>query len=355
MNPFRRGVSWKTRVLVALPVVVLLALGAGTAALYAYDRAQADRIRTGITVDRVEIGGLSVDQARAKLARALLPRYRRTLVVVDGRRRFRLTAGAVGLRVDLERVLTTARLMSRRGNFLQRGYRELRRTPLHVNLIPRIQYSPEAVVAFVHKIQRKTAVEPRNARFVSSLTKPKVRHSRSGRLVRVARLQAAIGSRLLHPAAPRTVALATRRIVPKVTTKTLEHKYSTLITVSRGERRLRLFKHLRLAKTYVIAVGQIGLETPAGLYGIQTKQVDPSWHVPKSPWAGDLAGRVIPPGPEDPLKARWMGFFDGAGIHGTDNLSSLGTAASHGCIRMSIPDVIQLYDVVPLHAPILIE
>ena len=43
--------------------------------------------------------------------------------------------------------------------------------------------------------------------------------------------------------------------------------------------------------------------------------------------AGDLAGKVIPPGPDDPIKARWMGIFDGAGIHGTTDTASLGSAA----------------------------
>ena len=82
--------------------------------------------------------------------------------------------------------------------------------------------------------------------------------------------------------------------------------------------------------------------------------MDPSWHVPNSAWAGALAGKVIPPGPEDPIKARWLGIYNGAGIHGTDVLSSLGTAASHGCIRMAIPDVIEVYDEVPLGAPVYI-
>ena len=91
-----------------------------------------------------------------------------------------------------------------------------------------------------------------------------------------------------------------------------------------------------------------GLETPSGVYTINDKQVDPVWHVPHSAWAGDLAGRVIPPGPENPIKARWMGIYDGAGIHGTTDVSSLGSAASHGCIRMAIPDVIDLYGRVPL-------
>jgi len=107
-----------------------------------------------------------------------------------------------------------------------------------------------------------------------------------------------------------------------------------------------------VSRTYTIAVGRQGLETPAGQYEINDRQVNPSWHVPNSSWAGALAGRVIPPGPDDPIKARWLGFYNGAGIHGTDEISSLGTAASHGCIRMSIPDVEQLYPLVPLHTPI---
>ncbi len=76
--------------------------------------------------------------------------------------------------------------------------------------------------------------------------------------------------------------------------------------------------------------------------------------MPNSPWAGKLAGKVIPPGPDDPIKARWMGIFDGAGIHGTDEIGSLGSAASHGCVRMAIPDVEALYDQVDVGTPVFI-
>jgi lipoprotein-anchoring transpeptidase ErfK/SrfK len=83
--------------------------------------------------------------------------------------------------------------------------------------------------------------------------------------------------------------------------------------------------------------------------------VNPSWHVPNSSWAGSLAGRVIPPGPQDPLKARWIGIVDGAGIHGTDDIGSLGSSASHGCIRMAIPDVIELFERTPYGSKIFIH
>ena len=76
-----------------------------------------------------------------------------------------------------------------------------------------------------------------------------------------------------------------------------------------------------------MAVGAVGFDTPAGLYHIQNKAVDPAWTRARTATGpGDLAGTVVPGGvPDNPLKARWLGIFDGAGIHGTDETYSLGT------------------------------
>jgi lipoprotein-anchoring transpeptidase ErfK/SrfK len=99
-----------------------------------------------------------------------------------------------------------------------------------------------------------------------------------------------------------------------------------------------------------------GLETPAGTYRLQDKQVNPAWHVPNSAWAGSLAGQVIPGGaPNNPLKARWLGIANGVGIHGTAEDWSIGTRASHGCIRMHVSDVIDLYPRVPVGTTVLIK
>ena len=141
---------------------------------------------------------------------------------------------------------------------------------------------------------------------------------------------------------------------PAVTLAALRHRYPAYITIDRAAFTLRVYQRLRLVRTYPIAVGMQGLQTPAGLYHIQNKVVDPAWSVPNSPWAGSLAGQVIPPGPSDPLKARWMGLFNGAGIHGTDEVDSIGHAFSHGCVRMLIPDAIDLYDRVKVGTPVYI-
>ena len=107
-----------------------------------------------------------------------------------------------------------------------------------------------------------------------------------------------------------------------------------MVTVDRNHFRLRLFKRLRIAASYPIAVGRAGLETPAGIYHVQERQVNPSWHVPNASWAGSLAGQVIPPGPNDPIVARWLGL--GGGVASTAPTSRSRSApprltAASGC------------------------
>jgi lipoprotein-anchoring transpeptidase ErfK/SrfK len=169
-----------------------------------------------------------------------------------------------------------------------------------------------------------------------------------------------LGGRIMHTltgaSASRTVTVPVAPVKPKVTTSQLASQYPAYIVIDRSNFRLMLYEHLSLAKTYEIAVGMEGLETPAGLHHIEWKEVDPPWLVPNKAWAGALAGKTIPPGPQDPLKARFMSFEGGAGIHGIDpsEYSSIGHDASHGCVRMRIPDVIALYSRTPVGTPVYI-
>ena len=94
---------------------------------------------------------------------------------------------------------------------------------------------------------------------------------------------------------------------------------------------------------------------PGGPRGGGARQALPD-AAPGAPRAAPAVGPTIPGGaPNNPLKARWLGIYAGAGIHGTDDVGSIGSAASHGCIRMRIPDVEELYDEVPVNAPVYIS
>ena len=105
-------------------------------------------------------------------------------------------------------------------------------------------------------------------------------------------------------------------------------------------------------RSFPIAVGQSGLpDAQRRLYHIVTKQTNPTWFPPSSPWAAGLG--PVPPGVNNPLGTRWMGTSAPAiGIHGTPIASSIGTAASHGCIRMHISDAEYLYDQIDVGTPV---
>lgn len=106
-----------------------------------------------------------------------------------------------------------------------------------------------------------------------------------------------------------------------------------------------------------IAVGDVAHKTPAGMYIVHSKSLDPWWQAPDSPWVPEwMRGQKYPPGDiNNPLTGAFIKLWNGIGIHGTRNIESLGTDASHGCIRMSTEDVLELYPKVPVGCPVYIR
>ncbi|MEA2384420.1 MAG: hypothetical protein QOH72_4391 [Solirubrobacteraceae bacterium] len=344
----------RSRTLIIATVVVGLAAGVA-GATYAYDNARADKIGTGVRVGGVSLQGLTAAQAHAKLDRLILQPLSRPIVVHHDRSTWRLGAREAHLAVDVNAIVDRAMARSREGNIVSRTVRNLTGKSLDADLQPTVRFEDRAVIRMLDKIRKAIDRKPVDATAKLSASGISTTDSRTGLAVRASTLHRQIRRAIVSTTADRTFVARTRKLQPKVTMADLERNSGTAIVVNRSAFRLTLYKRLKPAKTYSIAVGQIGLETPAGLYHIQNKAVNPAWSVPNSDWAGDLAGKVIPGGaPDNPLKARWMGIFDGAGIHGTDAIGSIGTAASHGCVRMRIPDVIELYDQVPVGAPVYI-
>jgi hypothetical protein len=335
----------------ALTITVLL-VGAGS--LYAFDRSVQKRIADGVSVNGIEVGGLTPAQARAKLQSSLLEPLSRPVSVRYKGRRFTLTPEQANVAVDVDGSVDRALAASNEGNVFTRTWREVRGQRLDTEVDAKIDYDDEAVHRIVDRVERRLEVEARDASVDLESGQVEPVQSRDGLAVRAARLRRDIRAELLDMGDTRIARVKTRVVEPKVTTDELAEKYPAVLVVDRGAFKLSFYKNLKLHKTYRVAIGQAGYDTPTGLYNIQNKAVNPSWHVPNSDWAGDLAGTVVPPGPSNPIKARWMGIYDGAGIHGTDATGSIGTAASHGCVRMLIPDVIELYDQVPVGAPVYI-
>ncbi len=104
---------------------------------------------------------------------------------------------------------------------------------------------------------------------------------------------------------------------------------------------------------FPVACGQPAYPTPTGAFTVAEKVKDPSWIPPDSPWAREA--ETIPPGPSNPLGTRWIGLSWGSvGFHGTNADWSIGSASSHGCLRMHIYDVEALYDMVKEGTPVTI-
>lgn len=114
--------------------------------------------------------------------------------------------------------------------------------------------------------------------------------------------------------------------------------HTRVIVVSLEDRELALVEDGQVKKIYVVAVGKPSTPSPKGTFTIERRVMNPTY---------SHEGRVVAPGPGNPVGTRWMGLsVHGYGIHGTNAPNSIGKAASHGCIRMGKGDLEELYALV---------
>ena len=323
-----------------LAIAVLLPAGPAAAS----PPLPGERIPAGVTAVGIDLGGLTVDEAAARLQEIAGARVEGGVITVQA--------------ADITWTLKTADTMTQLDE-LQTAKRALYAgrdaagQPVDVPLV--ITFDTSVVDKFAAKIDKRLARAPRDATLKISLRRVRVTHSKTGRDINRRELVATLRAALADPRQTRVIEPKLIAVKPKVTADKLRKTVSTVITIDQKNFKLRLFKFGKVVKTYGVAVGQPGYPTPRGRFAIQSKQVNPVWSVPNSPWAGELAGTTVTGGSAaNPLKARWMGVSGSVGIHGTGEDGSIGTRASHGCIRMHVSDVIALYKRVPVGTPVLI-
>jgi lipoprotein-anchoring transpeptidase ErfK/SrfK len=302
--------------------------------------AQVTHIRAGVSAGGVDLSGLTVPEATAKLDAELAPRLAPDLLIGVAGRPWTLKMADAKLKLDSART-------AKRALYAKAGVTQV---------APAISHSRLAVKAFVEQIAGKVGKPARDAKIKITLRHIYRARSRPGLGLSVGATRTAIDAAIDDPAAPRVLHQPLTRVRAKVNANDLARVYNTVITIDKAHFKLRLFKALKFRKSYGVAVGQPAFPTPSGRFAIQDKQVNPVWSVPNSPWAGELQGTTVEGGSAaNPLKARWMGIANGVGIHGTGEDWSIGTRASHGCIRMHVPDVIDLFKRVPVGTPVLIQ
>lgn len=358
------GSAWHARIVavsvLALLVISLVHVNASEARKSTKAKSADSRVIEGdVKVAGIEVGGSSIAAASSLLDRRLSDTVNHHIFVFVGRRKFGLSAKRAKARLDTLRTAKRAYYAGRdatsskaveadEGGVVQKS----------ISVPPAIDYSPAAVKKFAQNVARRVSRRSRDATTKILITKIRVRRARTGLSVDASQITDALTARIKDPTIKRRVRVKARKVLPAVTNGEVKNKYGTVLTIDRKNYKLRLFKKLKLKRTYRIALGQAGFDTPSGLFTIGNKSTCPVWTAPNKPWAGSLAGKTIPCGdPRNPLLARWLGVAgaDGVGIHGTGSGGSIGSSASHGCIRMLPSQVKKLYPLVPVGTPIRIS
>jgi len=306
--------------------VALAAVASGAAAPSAQRTAV---VRPGVAIGGVSLGGLTSEQAR----NAISWWYNRPLRFVFYGKHWSVRPAALGASVDTD-------------NAVQQVLKATRTD--HLSL--RVNVDQARIEKYVQALDGRLSVEATDATATLKGLQPVVEAGKPGialeREQTVQRIMAALAvarrSGVLRPAA--------RTVAPGVSAG----NFGAIVVIYRSSNVLHLYNGAHPWRTFQVATGQAIYPTPTGDWHVVDMQRNPWWRPPDSPWAQGL--KPIPPGPGNPLGTRWMGLdAAGVGMHGTPDAASIGYSASHGCIRMRIPDAEWLFDHVHIGTPVFIR
>jgi lipoprotein-anchoring transpeptidase ErfK/SrfK len=289
-------------------------------------------VADGVTVGGVSVGGLTAEEA----VKAVQAAASRPVTVAFRSRAWRYAPQTLGATADVDAAVRKA-VAAPRGAAVDLD----------------VQVDELTLQRWTRRFARRFDQKTRNAAVVLHGTRPVVTRARFGReLMRWSTRTQVLLALRGHETGP--VRLPSRVLRPQVTNR----KVGLAIVVKRASNELVLYgpggrKGMRVKKVFGVATGQAAYPTPLGSYEIVTKQRYPTWYPPDSDWAE--GAEPIPPGPGNPLGTRWMGLSAPAvGIHGTPDAASIGYSASHGCIRMLVPEAEWLFDRVTEGTPVYI-
>jgi lipoprotein-anchoring transpeptidase ErfK/SrfK len=312
-----------------LRTLVALVCCAGLACAAAPASTPSRTIPADVTVSGIQVGGLTAEPARRRVEDA----FSRPLRIETPDGVTRVAPARAGSKFDVNAAITSA----------------LGATA-HSEIAVPVRYSRTLTARIVHALADRYDRAPVGAKVIgANASGPIFTPAKVGRAVDTRATAVAIG-RLLADGTRPPLRLLMRPVAPKRTVA----DFGPVIVVTRGANTLRLFDGAKLVRTFPVATGQAIYPTPAGLWHIMDMQRNPWWYPPTyDAWAKGL--KPVPPGPSNPLGTRWMGLdAPGVGIHGTDAPTSIGYSASHGCIRMQVPDAEWLFEHVHVGTPVVI-
>ena len=315
-----------------LVTAILVGVEAGARAQQPGEAAVTPTVASGVTAAGLNLSGLTAGEARAALEDLS---YERVTLTYRGRV-WRFAPQTLGAHLDVDGAVRSA----------------LAAPPGTKASVP-VTVDPATLARWTREFAGDFDVKARNAKIVLRHSRPHVRSSRPGQKLYRRWAQISIAG-ALRTNDHKPVELPVRTVRPRVT----DRKVGPAIVVGRSSNRLTLYrpggpKGMRVWRKFRVATGMSIYPTPLGSFTIETKQLNPWWYPPDSPWAAGAS--PIPPGPGNPLGTRWMGLSDPlVGIHGTPDSASIGYSASHGCIRMLVSDAEWLYERVREGTPVYI-
>jgi lipoprotein-anchoring transpeptidase ErfK/SrfK len=290
-----------------------------------------DRVANGVTVAGAYVGGMSAEEARAALRR----RAAQPVMVAFQGEAWRYAPETFGAQADVDGAVRAAL-----------------DAPARAELDLGVQVDEQRLQRWARRFARAFDEKRTDARIVLRGERPAVIDGQAGRKLSRAAARAAVVTAL--ESGRRVVELPVRVLEPRVTKK----EVGLAIVIRRASNKLLLYrpgagKGMKVKRRFGVATGQASYPTPLGSFEIVRMQRDPWWIPPDSDWA--KGEKPVPPGPGNPLGTRWMGLNSpGVGIHGTPDAASIGYSASHGCIRMLVPEAEWLFDRVELGTPVYI-
>ncbi len=332
------------RVLAVIAATLLLALSATMSWAAVNDFVVRSLVPRGVTLAGADLSGMTEAQARAAIEQVVsTPLMRPVTVVADKQELLFDPRNAVS--VDVEGMLDEAFVSRRSASYLERIRHDVLGTPLTAEVLPLFSVDSSELDAWVEGVAEQVDRPSVDATRSVSGSNVKIKKSRTGRRTDTVASAAALSEAFSTEAAladpGRSVVLPVKTLKPKVTMK----KLGKTIVVDLSERRIRLFDGDKLETTYRCAIGTPAHPTPKGEFEIVLKRYMPTWVNPAlNGWGADMP-KSIPPGPSNPLGTRALNLSaSGIRFHGTTNIGSIGSAASHGCMRMRRADIEDFYE-----------
>jgi lipoprotein-anchoring transpeptidase ErfK/SrfK len=338
-SPTRAG-----RLLATITATILLLLSASMAWATAYEYRARTVIPDGVTVAGQPLGGLDAAQAAEVIERAVTqPLMRPVQVFTEGQTFSYDPKGAV--RVDTETMIDQAFQPRRESSFASRLRHEFGRVPFTTEIEPAYSVDASAVAAWVRSVAGQVDTPAADATVTVASGVVTITPSALGRSTSingsVAAIREAFSSDKALSQGDRSVTLVVDKLKPAVT----EEDLGKTIVVDLSLRRIWLYDGAKVEKVYRCAIGTPAHPTPTGNYTIVEKRKWPSWSNPApNGWGKDMPA-YIPPGPSNPLGTRALNLSaSGIRFHGTTKSYSIGTAASHGCMRMYRHDIEDFFE-----------